>query len=320
MKRACVMVLAAVLASPVLGQPGGPGGPEGPGGPPQRGPREGERGPQGGPPAEAAMIRVGYLGLAAEPVSPELATQLGLARGVGLTVVSVKADSPAAAAGVQQHDVLHKLDDQVLVNTAQLRTLVQNHAEGDTVTLTLIRQAQPVTVTATVGATEVPERGLGGPPPWAGRAAGPWGPGGLEGPGGPGGPGGLGGPDRDGRGEWEDRGPRRDAEGPHGPQERGDGQLQQRQRIDSTISRSSVGAATFKDDEHELRVTMTDGQKTLVAKDAAGQELFNGPINSPEERAAVPDAIRVKLDKLEATRPPQFRPRAPSSDPGQQPL
>lgn len=48
---------------------------------------------------------------------------------------------------------------------------------------------------------------------------------------------------------------------------------------------------------------MIDGKKTLVVKDATGQELFNGPINTPEERAAVPEAIKPKLDKLESTRP-----------------
>ncbi len=302
------MALGLTLAAaPLMAQPGGPGGPGREGPPRGEGERERERPPgprgEGVGPYEGRMIAVGYLGVAAAEVSPELTAQLGLPRGVGLSVIHVQPDSPAAAAGLQQHDVLHKLDDQVLVNTEQLRTLVQNKTKGDAVTLTLFRQAKSMQVTATVGQTEAPEHrgrpmmgfpGRGMPDDDMGLR--PFRMERREGDD-------RGGPPRE-RPEGAERGPREPGprgERPDGPPER------ERVREQTTATRASAGTARYKDDDHVLAVTMTDGKKTLVASDTAGNELFNGPIDTPDQRAAVPEAIRAKLDKLETMRPQRMR-------------
>ena len=54
-------------------------------------------------------------------------------------VVFVERGSPAAEAGLLQNDVLEKLDDQLLVNTAQFTVLVRSKKPGDEVTLSVIR-------------------------------------------------------------------------------------------------------------------------------------------------------------------------------------
>ena len=102
------------------------------------------------PPAERPGPTETFLGVLTAPLDPALRAQLDLPEGVGMLVVSVSPGSPAAKAGVKTYDVLHKLDDQILVNGHQLATLVRTHKAGQKVTLIVIRKAKPVTLTATL--------------------------------------------------------------------------------------------------------------------------------------------------------------------------
>ncbi len=96
----------------------------------------------GGP---AKLVKAAFLGVGTSPLRNEtLRRQLGLPEGVGLVVLSVPKGGPAAKAGVVVHDVLHKLDDQLLVNPEQLAVLVRMHKAGDTVSLTVIRGGKPL--------------------------------------------------------------------------------------------------------------------------------------------------------------------------------
>ena len=47
--------------------------------------------------------------------------------------------------------------------------------------------------------------------------------------------------------------------------------------------------------------------KSLVAKDAKGESLFSGPVNTPEERKALPPEVRARLEKLEGMHDITFR-------------
>ena len=57
----------------------------------------------------------------------------------------------------------------------------------------------------------------------------------------------------------------------------------------------------FKDKDGVVTLTTKDGNRHLIAKDTEGNEVFNGPINSPEERNQLPETIRGKLRELEGT-------------------
>ena len=57
---------------------------------------------------------VTFLGVETAPVSPTLTAQLGLSEGTGLIVNHVVPDGPAAGA-LKPHDILVKLDDQILI-------------------------------------------------------------------------------------------------------------------------------------------------------------------------------------------------------------
>src|SRR6185436_15181751 len=96
------------------------------------------------------LREVTWLGVSTEEAPEALASQLGLRSGQGLVVVYVAPDSPAAKAGIQKHDVLVELGDQLLVDPAQLRKLVQMQKEDDTIKLTLHRGGKKQTVSATL--------------------------------------------------------------------------------------------------------------------------------------------------------------------------
>lgn len=77
----------------------------------------------------------------------------------------------------------------------------------------------------------------------------------------------------------------------------------------------------WRDGTHELSISQKDGKKHLVAKDMEGTVLFEGPIDSEDDRKAVPADIKPKLEKLEKSTRLQvipFQGRAPGAIPGLQ--
>ena len=69
----------------------------------------------------------------------------------------------------------------------------------------------------------------------------------------------------------------------------------------------------IRDDKGELELKSDAGKRFLTAKDAQGKLLFSGPVNTPEERKAVPADILPRLDKLEKEDVSSF-PEAPKAD------
>lgn len=86
-----------------------------------------------------------YLGVGVDAPGAVVRDQLRLAEGTGLVVNYVDPNGPCKDV-LREHDVLQKVGDQLLVNAEQLVTLVRIHKPGETLTLSLIRQAQPMKV------------------------------------------------------------------------------------------------------------------------------------------------------------------------------
>jgi len=101
------------------------------------------------------FVKATYLGVEATEADETLRAQLKLPAGVGLAVRHVDEQGPAKTAGLQQHDVLYKLNDQLLINTQQFAVLVRTFKPDDKIELTVIREAQPVKLTATLVQKEV---------------------------------------------------------------------------------------------------------------------------------------------------------------------
>lgn len=83
-----------------------------------------------------------YLGVVIESVPSVLRDYVDLPKGAGLLLSHVASDGPAANAGLQDNDILVKLDDQLIVNHSQLSTLLEMKSAGDTVKLTILRKGE----------------------------------------------------------------------------------------------------------------------------------------------------------------------------------
>lgn len=94
--------------------------------------------------------KAAYLGVGVESPSDTVRSQLDLPDGAGLVVNYVDEDGPSKD-DIRKHDVLRKLDDQILINADQLIALVRMRKPGESVSLTLVRQAKPVTVEIKLG-------------------------------------------------------------------------------------------------------------------------------------------------------------------------
>ncbi|MEZ6193590.1 MAG: PDZ domain-containing protein [Phycisphaerales bacterium] len=106
---------------------------------------------------QTPMVKAAFMGVTAERISEAMNSQLKLPEGVGLVVTHVVPDGPATEAGLLKHDVLNKLDDQLLINFEQFAVLIRLHKPGDSVTLSIIRGGEPMTLPVTLTEREVPE-------------------------------------------------------------------------------------------------------------------------------------------------------------------
>jgi serine protease Do len=96
-------------------------------------------------------VKRGYLGIGIQPISEEIANSLGLPRNRGEIVSRVEPGYPAARAGIQQGDVVVKVNGRDVTPDETLSYIVSNIPIGSRIPIELIRNGKPVTVTATVG-------------------------------------------------------------------------------------------------------------------------------------------------------------------------
>lgn len=86
--------------------------------------------------------KVTWLGVTAEETDDVVRSQLPIESGAGLTIHGVTPASPAAKSGLQKHDILIRLNDQLLMDPRQLSKLVQAKKPGDRVKLTYLRKGK----------------------------------------------------------------------------------------------------------------------------------------------------------------------------------
>ena len=98
-----------------------------------------------------------FLGVAVESLDDSLRSHLQsqIPDGSGLVVEDVADGSPAAKAGLQQHDILVSFDDQKLYSPEQLVRLVQNDKAGREAKLHIVRGGKPEEVRVTLGSQQV---------------------------------------------------------------------------------------------------------------------------------------------------------------------
>jgi len=238
------------------------------------------------------MEKVTFLGVQTEPVGPALQAQLGIPNGTGLAVSMIVPDS-AATGVLQAHDILLKFEDQILVNMDQLSVLVRNRQPGDKVKLTYLRGGKESSATVTLGENEVPKRvswqmGPGALPAFGiHRAAPPFAGVPVEG-------------ETDKLLWMMDVG-----------REGGAKRVIRTERVGDDMVfvavNTDVGQLKLQDDQGTAELIKTKDGKQFVAKNAAGEVIFSGAVDTEEQRAALTDELRARLDKLEKMPDVQFR-------------
>jgi hypothetical protein len=231
------------------------------------------------------MEKGAFIGVSTSPVPAALRDQLQLRPGIGLVVDHVTPDGPADKAGVKVSDVIEKLDDQLLVNNQQLAVLVRTHKVGEQVKLSVIRAAKPQVVKVTIGEGDVqPLEDL------------------------------VGGSDRHVKLSRLIK-----SNEPYAAVGGGGGMKGVAAGDFAPLFRSRDASFTlsWSDKEHQFTITQDAGGRQLLARDKAGKQLFNGPIDTFEQLEKLPPEFREKVKKLDAkwrqgaaTQPVATRPRA----------
>ena len=246
-----------------------------------------------------------YLGVYTSALEREVSHQLDLPLNLYLNVEKVEDGSPASISGVQQFDILLKLNDQILVNPDQLKYLVRSKKPDDLVSLNLIRKGKSKTIELKLGKTkQLDESGVRNPDIRRNFGNGPF----------------PSDPFSDIESDISDfldrhrhsmtpfpYFDRRLKLGRIGNQFNDhsidDDPLHSATDINTFSQNSSKSQFTVIDDDGTLGWEENDGKKTLRFTDPSGKIIFDGPINTAEEKKSLPPVIAKKLKKLEKNMP-----------------
>ena len=99
--------------------------------------------------------RVTFLGIETSSVSQALRNHIDIPEGVGLIIDHVAKDTGAAKAGLQEFDVLLKVDDQIIINQDQLSTLIKSKKAGETVKVEILRKGSKQNLKVELGEKEI---------------------------------------------------------------------------------------------------------------------------------------------------------------------
>ena len=96
----------------------------------------------------------GQLGVQIQPLSRDAAQALGLPEARGALVARVEPGSPAERAGILRQDVIRSINGQPIYESSDLPPIVGAMAPGTRVTIEVIRDGKPRTVTATLNSLD----------------------------------------------------------------------------------------------------------------------------------------------------------------------
>ena len=300
------LTLAALLASPALAiEPPADNAP-----PPQAPARENPapapapepdapQAPDAAPAPQAAKEAAPYLGVGTAQIPDVLASHLGLEPGQGVVVRSLDPAGPAANAGITEHDVILRVNGTAVHSQAELAQQIQSNKVGAEAQLDLIHQGKPVTKKITLIAR----------PDGGGIAA----PGQLEDFLLQGMPGDQ--LDRI-RGEIDRQLRALEGVGPDALPNMDGAMKEARKRMEEARKQmegamkdamqqgfgnlKAMGSATFRfrDDQGSVELKSIDGGKEATVRDANDKEIWSGPWDTEQDKAAAPPEVRARIDKL----------------------
>jgi S1-C subfamily serine protease len=108
--------------------------------------------------APAARAAQGYLGVDVRDVAEDQLAALKLKEARGAEIVLVDHDAPAGKAGLREHDVILRMNDQTIEGEEQIRRMLRESPPGTMIVLLVSRDGQRMTVTTQTANREEVER------------------------------------------------------------------------------------------------------------------------------------------------------------------
>ena len=100
-------------------------------------------------------VKRGALGVDAQNITPQLANMLALSDTRGAVITRVRANTPAAAAGLKPGDVIVSLDGKAVAGEQDLHNIEGLTAPGAAISVGVLRDGQPLTISTTLKAADV---------------------------------------------------------------------------------------------------------------------------------------------------------------------
>ena len=232
--------------------------------------------------------KIAYLGVAGDPISNLLADHLQLKMGIALHSVMDK--SPAHKGGLKQNDIITRFAGKEIKTQNDLRGSLHDKSPGDEVEATIIRKGKEIKKKFTLGERPtimampplMPQNARDLPPAQA---------------------------------EGMKNKLRKELQGLDLPEAQLELLLKQMgQAIPKELQNLPKGAmpllrlngkqfgsssASMRDGEGSLTLKTGPNGKELTAKDTAGKLLFQGPMNDANDKAAIPEDILRRANKLD---------------------
>lgn len=242
---------------------------------------------------DVAKKKIPMLGLGGAPVSETLATQLGLEEGTGLTLFHIIPDSAAEKAGFQPHDIITEYNGEAVGSQDELRKSIYKNQPGDEVAIRYIRKGKKLETKVKLGErpAEMPRmqdpqeilpqflfQGMGGEIPDEERKR-------LE---------------QQLQKRMKEIQQQMKKNGMMELQfgDPGNGMPQLKGKRGKGFQMNAASSISISDGEGSISLKTIDGKKEVTVKNKAGDVLYEGPYDTPQDKAAVPDDVRERLDKL----------------------
>jgi hypothetical protein len=70
------------------------------------------------------------------------------------------------------------------------------------------------------------------------------------------------------------------------------------EKLEAKVREESRGTVSLIEDGLTITLTTESGKQTVVAKNAEGNVIFDGPVDTEDQRAKMPEKVRAQLEKL----------------------
>ena len=238
-----------------------------------------------------AQQKKAMLGVGGSSASKTLSLHLGLAEGAGLTLFHIIPDSAADKAGLKPHDVITGFAGKPVGSQQDLRAAIDPYHPGDEVSVKFIHQGKAVEKKVILG--ELPKqleamRDRGIHPRWMFK--------------------GLGGQIPEGQRKLMAEQMKQNMEKLK-LKLKNQGGLELRPGIDQNsepgkkrpqqlFNLNASSSITMSDGKGSVTMKSTNGQKEIMVKDEQGEIIFEGPYNTAQDKAALPDDIRDRVSQF----------------------